>query len=120
MSSLDMSGPYVLVPDQIDEQVSAKKAGAFALGYVCDGDFIVRYIGRSDTDLNKELKDWVFRKSDCIFFKYLTTSSPREAFEKECTSFHDFGGTTGLTNGSHPQRPEGSGWLCPKCKIYAE
>ena len=113
-----MQGPYVLVPDQIDEHVSPKKPGAFALGYICNGDFIVRYVGRADTDLHKELNSWVFRKSDCLFFKYRMTATPREAFEKECASFHDFGGTVGLTNEAHPKRPANTDWRCARCKIY--
>ncbi len=117
MASLNMDGPYLLIPDKIDEVVPAMKIGTFALGYVADVNFVVVYIGRSDENLNEELNDWVFRKSDCIFFKYNLSQTPQEAFKKECTSYHDFGGID-LKCKQHPQRIEGSNWKCPICDIY--
>lgn len=117
MASLNMEGPFLLVPDKIDEVVSPLKPGAFALGYIADINFVVVYIGRSDKNLNEELKDWVYRKSDCIFFKYYFAKTAQEAFEKECVCYHDFGGVS-LKSAQHPQRIEGSDWKCSKCNIY--
>jgi hypothetical protein len=118
MATLDMEGPYVLIPDKIDEVIPQKVTGNFAVGYISESDFIVLYIGRSDDDLNAAIKDWVFRKSDCIFFKFKVMKTAKEAFFKECTNYHDFQGSTNLKNERHPWRNEGTDWKCPHCNIY--
>ncbi|MFH1061299.1 MAG: hypothetical protein V1747_00230 [Candidatus Omnitrophota bacterium] len=117
MASLNMEGPYLLVPDKIDEVVSGMNPGAFALGYISDANFVVVYVGRSDKNLNEELKQWVYRKSDCLFFKYYFSKTARDAFEKECICYHDFGEIK-LKCEQHPQRTEGADWKCPRCDIY--
>ena len=119
MASLNMQGPYVLIPDKIDEVVAPKAPGNFALGYIADSDFIVLYVGRSDVDINSALKDWVYRKSDCIFFKFNVTATAQEAFEKESINYHDFEGSTNLRNEQHPERSNNTDWKCPECKIYS-
>lgn len=45
-------------------------------------------------------------------------TSAKAAFEKECHNYHDFGGKEKLDNTIHPDRPAGSGWKCPCCKIF--
>ncbi|MBU4305808.1 MAG: hypothetical protein KJ893_09375 [Candidatus Omnitrophica bacterium] len=118
MASLNMQGPYVLVPDKIDEVVPAKTPGNYAIGYVADSDFIVRYVGRASTDLNRELKGMVYRLSDCLFFKFSMAKSSKEAFKKECINYHDFGGNTQLKNTGHPVRRNGEeDWKCPCCDV---
>jgi hypothetical protein len=37
------------------------------------------------------------------------------AFEKECSLYHDFESQDNLL---HPRRPTGSGWLCPRCRLF--
>ena len=106
----------MLTPDTINEMVAREVPGTFAAGYICGSDFIVCYVGRSDLDLNRELKKWVFYRSDCLFFKFLITTTAQEAFLKECRCFHDFNGTSGLKNTSHPMPVKDSGWKCPVCK----
>jgi hypothetical protein len=53
---LDMSESYELTNQKIDEIVTQTSPGNYALGYVSNSTFIVRYVGRSDTDLNGRLK----------------------------------------------------------------
>ena len=110
-----MEGPYVLLPDKIDEQITSRTPGNFALGYIVDTDFIVLFIGRADDNLNAELKDFVFWRSDCLFFKYSVAKSPQEAFEKECINYHDFGESTNLRNVQHPEPAPNMNWKCPGC-----
>jgi hypothetical protein len=63
MRSLEMSGSYPLTDEAIDEAVTRRSAGNYALGYM-DGDaFNVFYVGRSDSDLRRRLHDWVGRPS---------------------------------------------------------
>ena len=118
MPSLRMEGPYAFTRAKIDDVVTKTSSGNYALGYVRDDrTFIVQYVGRSDTDLNRELK----AKLDSKYkqFKYGYATSPRAAFEKECQNYHDFGGTKGrLNNTYHPARPAGTIWKCPACNIF--
>ena len=57
MASLYMYGPYSLTNDQIDMVVRENSIGNYALGHSKEGKFYVKYIGRSDRDLNKRLKE---------------------------------------------------------------
>jgi hypothetical protein len=117
MPSLDMEGPYALTKAKIDEAVTPTSAGNYALGYTNDkGTFIVEYVGRSDSDVNAELKSKVGTKYKQFKFSYAT--SPKAAFEKECRNYHDFGGKDKLDNDIHPARPAGTDWKCPVCKIF--
>jgi len=118
MASLGLDGPYSLTNQEVDARVTRTNAGNYALGRVNDkGTFIVRYVGRSDSDLNTRLKQWVGKGYTMFKARYAT--SPKAAFEKECHNFHDFGGTTKLDNDIHPDRPNGSGWKCPACNLFA-
>jgi len=118
MASLNMDGPYLLMPDKIDETITPKIPGNFALGYISETDFIVRYVGRAEEDLNALLKDWVFRKADCLFFKFSYSKTAQESFEKECVNWHDFEGSENLKNEKHPEPQPDKGWKCPRCGIY--
>jgi hypothetical protein len=110
MPSTGLFGPHSLTAKDIDAHVGAS-IGAYALGYVNDeSTFIVKYVGRSDTDLNARLKNWV---GDYKAFKYGHFDSTNGAFNKECHMFHDFGGTSSLDNSVHPARPSGSSHACP-------
>ena len=59
MRSLDMTGPYLLTDDAIDEAVTRTSPGNYALGYLDDGAFRVFYVGRSDSDVRGRLHEWV-------------------------------------------------------------
>ena len=117
MASLEMKGPYVFNPARIDEVVTKRSAGNYALGYTRDdGMFIVEYVGRSDANVNQELKT---RLSDGYQkFKYSYATSAKSAFEKECRNYHNFGESAKLSNRYHPGRPEGTDWKCPVCKHF--
>jgi len=92
-----MKGPFNLTNDEIDNQVTKTSTGNYALGCVSDETFYVSYVGRSDTDLNDRLKDWVgeYKK-----FKFSYATSPKAAFEKESQNYHDFGKSDKLDNRS--------------------
>lgn len=117
MATLDMHGPFPLNDDEIDEQVTKTSPGNYGLGYTDNaGTFIVEYVGRSDSDVNDRLHDWVGTKYKK--FKYSYATSAKAAFEKECRNYHDFGGKEKLDNDMHPDRPEGTDWECPDCDIF--
>jgi len=118
MASLDMRGPYSLSTAEIDKNISRTSAGNYALGSVNgEGTFIVKYVGRSDTELKARLKQHEATGKHPNF-KYSYATSPKAAFEKECKNFHDFGGTQKLENDIHPDRPANAGWKCPYCKNF--
>jgi hypothetical protein len=114
MASLEMQGAYDLTNGKIDELVSHVCAGNYALGVISlkTNKFVVKYVGRSETDLNARLKEHVGKHPK---FKFSLAASPQEAFEKVCRNFHDFGGIKKLRNNVHPTPSAGSGWKCPFC-----
>ncbi len=114
MASLEMQGPYDLANAEIDERVTQISCGNYALGWVSGSTFYVSYVGRSDKDVNDRLKKWVGRYKK---FKFSYASSPKDAFEKECRNYHEFGGSEKLDNEKHPERPNGTDWNCPVCNI---
>ena len=118
MASLNMRGPYELNKERINNVITKTSPGNYALGYEENGTFYVLYVGRSDSDVNDRLKDWVEKKKNYKQFKYSYTTSPKAAFEKECTNYHDFGEKEKLYNENHPQRPDCTNWKCPICTIY--
>lgn len=124
MASLNMRGPFLLTDEEVNNRVEEGRMGNYAYGYVTERDggkiFIVRYVGRSTTDLREEIKNRhkssdKFSKVDCEYFKYSYASNEREAYEKECRNFHDFGGEQSLLNEIHPAKPQYKGYY--KCPI---
>lgn len=115
MASLDMTDEsYPLTIAQIDKQVTKTRPGNYALGFIGDNDaFKVRYVGRSDDDVNERLKDHVNEDREFKKFKFLYATSAKVAFEKECVNYHDYVDTGKLKNKYHPARPKGSNWKCP-------
>ncbi len=109
-----MEGPFSLTTTSIDDNVTKKSPGVYELFISYDGP--VKYVGRSDEDLNARLKTWVGSKYK--YFKFEYCSSPKAAFEKECQLYHYHGASEKLDNKIHPQRPAGTDWKCPVCKIY--
>ncbi len=115
MASLDMKGPYDFEAKTIDAQITKTSPGNYALGHLDkDGDFIPKYVGRADDDLNGRLKAHVGEKYKK--FKYSYADSEKVAFEKECVNYHDF--EKQLDNKIHPDRPEGKEYKCPKCRNF--
>lgn len=112
-----LHGPHLLTTEGVDSAVRGTGPGAYALGREEGGTFFVSYVGRSDSDLNDRLKDWADTKY--THFKFGFLSSANAAFQKECTVFHDFGGTAKLDNEIHPDRPAGSNWRCPRCAVFS-
>ena len=120
MPSLEMLGSFTLSPLKIDEVVTRKAPGNFALGYVENKVFYMRYIGRADEDINATLKSWVNYRPDCNRFKFSYAPNARAAFLKHCDIFHAFAQGSGLSTKDHPQRPEDSDWTCPHCDFFSQ
>lgn len=115
MASLNMNGSYKLENSKINEEITKTSEGNYALGYTKDGTFYVVYVGRADENLAERIKN---HTEDYSRFKYSYATSPKDAFEKECRNYHDFGENESLDNKQHPERPDGTNWECPKCDQY--
>ncbi len=113
--STGLLGSYTLNAETVDKKVTRTSPGAYALGKLRETTFIVKYIGRSDTDVNSRLKDWIGKYP---YFKFIYYGSAKAAFEKECNLYHDWGESKSLDNDIHPQRPAGTNWKCPRCNIF--
>ena len=116
MAILDMQGSYPLNSEKIDEVVTRTSPGNYALGHSVGDSFRVEDVGRADSNINARLKDHVSESYSHFKFSYAT--SPKAAFEKECRNYHDFGENKKLDNKIHPDRPAGTNWKCPCCKVF--
>lgn len=114
MVSTDWTESFPLNTQTINTVVTKTSSGAYALGRQIGYAFYVDYVGRSDTDLAERLKFWIGRYTH---FQAGYYGSPLDAFIKECNLYHDFAGS--LDNKVHPDRPNNSGWKCPRCYNFA-
>lgn len=117
MATLEMQGAYDLSNAKINELITESSEGNYALGVINQKTqkFVVKYVGRSETDLNVRLKQHVGKYPK---FKFSYAPSAKAAFEKVCKNFHDFGGTKKLVNKIHPAPPAYSDWKCPYCSHF--
>ena len=115
MAKLEMKGSFPLTKDSINKEITKESAGNYAFGYVKDKTFYIKYVGRSDTNLNDRIKHGIGNYKN---FKFSYALSPKNAFEKECQNYHDFGEDKKLDNDIHPDRPDNSNWECPICDIF--
>jgi hypothetical protein len=101
-------------PEVVDRVVEPGYPGNYVLGEKDEaGEFYPKFIGRSDTDLNAELKS-KFGVLPYAFFKS-SLSNSRAAYDLECAQFHSF--RSQLDNGDHPTSPAGSGLTCFLCGL---
>lgn len=123
MPSLNMGGAsFPLNEKEINDRIAEKRIGNYAYGYLNDkGAFVVKYVGRSDTDLRDRIKHGIQKFKDnpklrYEQFKFSYADSAEEAYRKECQNYHDFGGPNGLLeNDIHPDAPDGSTLTCLIC-----
>jgi hypothetical protein len=59
LGSLRMGGSHALTDERIDELVTRSSPGNYALGYMDGTTFLVFFVGRADSDLNRRLHEWV-------------------------------------------------------------
>ena len=116
MAKLNMIGPFDFTIDNVNRQIAANKIGNYALGYIdAKGAFRVLYVGRSDNDLNDRIKDHIGEYDNYKMFKFSYATSVKDAYEKECANWHDFGEDKLLKNKIHPDNPDKKQYKCPVC-----
>ena len=119
MPNTGLGKPFLFTMSEINRLVTRTSAGVYTLGYLNnEGTFIVKYVGRSDTDLKNRLSSWIGKKVGCTHFKANYCASADEAFKRECAIYHDFGGVEVLDNDIHPDRPIGRTSQCDLCYIF--
>ena len=112
MADTGLNGPFPMSKTDINEAVGQQSPGVYALDQSHDsGAFHISYVGRSDTDVNASLQERVGKYKR---FKFEYYPSAQEAYEKECTLYHDFNPPARI---AHPSRPMGTKWKCPRCNL---
>jgi hypothetical protein len=107
--------PYIYTKENVEQLITKISSGAYALGKIKDnGTFIINYVGRSDDNLAVRLATHE-KIDDYTHLKYGYCSSIKEAFEKECNLYHDFGENKLLDNKVHPAKPNNTTYKCPRC-----
>lgn len=115
MTSTGLSGPYQLTFEGIEAAVTHRLPGVYALGHKDrTGRFSIQCIGRSDSDIRARLRDCIGAAN---FFKFDYFRLDHEAFERECELFHDL---QPPGNRVHPDRPRGTTWRCPRCRMFGQ
>ncbi len=112
MAVPSLFGMFALTDEVIDAQVTKISPGVYVLDATSSGPWTDSYVGRSDTDLNGRLHDWVGKYK---YFKAAYLPSAKAAFEAECELYHAL---RPKDNVNHPARPAFSGWTCPRCYIF--
>jgi hypothetical protein len=98
----------------IDRLVKPGQSGNYVLGFKDEsGEFIPKFIGRSDFDLRSEMTAKL-AATKYPYFKF-SLCNPRIAFETESAQFHNYRGQ--LDNKTHPVSPTGSGFKCFLCGL---
>lgn len=113
-----MANIFSLTLEEVDKQVTANKAGVYLLLRIDKKNkkYLVRYVGRSDSDLKVRLKQHCSEGYDAFWFEYV--KSPLEAYLEECRLYHHYKGDIGLLdNEYHPDAPKGLAEkvVCPYC-----
>ncbi len=114
MVSLDMKGSFDF--DEVTVKKVTPKIGNYALGHIADsGNFLPKYVGRSDSDLQAELSARLTSHGHHKKFKCSYTDSKTDAFNKECKNYHEF---TPSENKIHPDSPDGMNLDCPYSQYH--
>ena len=112
--------PHLFTPQIIRQVVEPDCIGVYVLGMEKSGHFHYRYIGRSDTDLQKRMLTHNYLdKLSYFIFQYVDT--PREAFLLESKWWHDcVSRRIPLYNKVHPSAPKHIPCTCPYCHFIEE
>lgn len=114
MASLEMGSYFPLLSEIVDEIITRRAPGNYALGVVRNGRFVPRYIGRDDSDVRGRIKEQIGESPEYKYFKFRYAASPKDAFLHACMNYHDF--RNSLEQMTHPARPDGTDLTCPFCE----
>ncbi|MCE5299514.1 MAG: hypothetical protein LLG37_01400 [Spirochaetia bacterium] len=113
MAPFKIHGPFHMDRAVIIEKIKRKAPGAFMLGSMnSSGEFVPELLGRSERDVREMIMDNLGKNYKC--FKYIFSTTPKGAYEKECILFHTY--FQGLHPYNHPLRPSSLEVRCPCCR----
>ena len=110
---------YRLSKENVDAIVP-ESIGNYRLGYCEGNEFIVKYVGRDDTDIHRRLLEHVSKvkngeeSEDYKYFWFVEQTSSRNAYLRECKDYHNQ--NYELDNKIHPAKPDNTDWKCPNQK----
>jgi hypothetical protein len=104
-----MANFYKLDSTTIDQVVTQKSPGVYALDRTTTPGFTVNYVGRADDDVARRLKKWV-SDGGYSYFQFEYHSTVKATFDRECQLYHLY---PNLDNVIHPARPAGTNYACP-------
>ena len=71
MVSSGMNGPYDYDLSTINKEIIRTQSGYYALGHLdLDGNFIIKYVGKSESDVRRRLKELLPSKYKMFKFSY--------------------------------------------------
>ena len=112
-----MEGPFQLADSVIDAIINNTGPAIFLLRRIEETPKYAYYralIGRTDGNLAETLKQWL--DSDYRVFSFQYVGSTDEAFQQQCTLWHQLEGSDGkLDNKRHPEPNDGQIIQCPVC-----
>ena len=98
--------------EEVNQRVTRTSPGYYKLYAIHPRDGgIVRYVGRSDSDVRMRLLQHA-DEGRYRWFEFDYATSPKDAFEHECRLWHRH---QPPDNNLHPDRPTGTNWKCPVC-----
>lgn len=103
-----MAGDFPLTSSSIEEHSWPGWAGAYILKHTKGGP--PRYVGRSDTNITRRLKEQA-RDKDYSYFRVEHKDTALDAWVREANLYHRH--KNKLDNEDHPNPPEG--YSCPRC-----
>ncbi len=119
-NNYELKGPFLLNKVTVNNRIDENAVGVYILEKVLSQDFlsqdllIAKYVGRSDTDLNRRLQDHV-RNDYYKQFKFKICANKTEAYKEECRLYHELKEPHGLDNDRHPDSPDDLDLECPYC-----
>lgn len=113
---MKINRPILLTSEVVRALVQKGSPGVYLMGTRNQKSnmFEVRYVGRSDTCLQRRLSNHN-HVYECDYFTHVLCSNPTEAFFKECYLWHALEDAPQLLNRIHPDSPKGTGAECPFC-----
>ena len=112
-----MEGPFQLADRVIDVVINNTGPAVFLLRRIEETPKYAHYralVGRTDGNLTETLKQWLDSGYRVFSFQYF--GSTDEAFQQQCTLWHQLDGPDGkLDNKRHPEPNDGQIIRCPIC-----
>jgi len=107
--------PVAFLPPNIRKVVKGDKAGVYILGNEENGEFVPKYVGRSDYSIRHRLLTHNYMYNyEYFVFKYVRNT--KEAFLTEAKWWHDcLNNELKIDNKIHPDSPNGIYIECPYC-----